>query len=83
MERVLRGLTYDSCLLYLDGVIVIGRTFHEHLTNLRKIFERFRDARLNLNPEKCQLLQEDVRYLGHIVSPEAITTDTEKLKDVR
>jgi hypothetical protein len=35
METVLQGLTYDSCPVYLDNVIVIGRTFREHLLNLR------------------------------------------------
>jgi hypothetical protein len=83
METVLRGLTYDSCLVYLDDVIVIGRTFEEHLLKLRKVFQRFREACLKLHPEKCQLLQKEIRYLGHIVSPEGISTDPEKLKAVR
>jgi hypothetical protein len=60
METVLRCLTYDSCLVYLDDVIVIGRTFKEHLLILRKVFQRFREARLKLNPEKCQPLQKEV-----------------------
>jgi hypothetical protein len=83
METVLRGLTSDSRLVYLDDVIVIGRTFEKHLVNSRKVFQRFREARLKLNPEKCQLLQKEVRYLGHIVSPERISTDPEKLEAVR
>jgi hypothetical protein len=41
METVLRGLTYDSCLVHLDDVIVTGRTFQEHLFNLRNMFQRF------------------------------------------
>jgi hypothetical protein len=68
--------------VYFDDVIVIGRTFEEHLLNPRKVFQRFREACLKLNPEKCQLFQKDVRYLGHIVSPEGISTDPEKLKAV-
>jgi hypothetical protein len=40
METVLRGLTCDSCLVYLDDLIVIGRTLHENLLNLRKVFQR-------------------------------------------
>jgi hypothetical protein len=52
MEAVLPGLMYDSCLVYLDDVIVIGHTFQEHLLNLRKVFERLREARLKLNPGK-------------------------------
>jgi hypothetical protein len=69
--------------VFLDGVIVIGRTFHEHLTNLRKMYQRFRDASLKLNPEKCHPFQKELRYVGHIVSPEGIPTDPEKLKVMR
>jgi hypothetical protein len=43
METVLLGLTYDACLVYLDDVIIIDRTFQVYLLNLRKIFERFRE----------------------------------------
>jgi hypothetical protein len=63
METVLRGLTYNSCLVYLDHVIVVGCTFQEHLLNLQ-----LPRSRLKLNPEKCQLFRRDVPYLGHIVS---------------
>jgi hypothetical protein len=83
METVLRGLTYDACLVYLDDVIIIGCTFQKNLLNLRKMFERFREACLKLNPGKCQLLQKELKYLGHIASPEGISTDPEKLKAVR
>jgi hypothetical protein len=80
METVLRGLTYDSYLMYLTGVIVIGHTFQEHLLNLRKVFEWLQEVCLKLNLEKWQLLQKEVKYLGHIVSPEGISTDSKKLK---
>jgi hypothetical protein len=54
-------------------------TFQEHLDNLWKVFQRFQEAQLKLNPEKCQLFQEEVWYLGHIVSPVRLTADPEKL----
>ena len=47
------------------------------------MFERFREAHLKLNPEKCQLLQKEEKYLRHIVSPGGISTDVEKVKAVR
>jgi hypothetical protein len=82
MEAILRGLTYESCLMYLDDVIVIGRTFQKHLLSLRKMFHPFREDRLNLNPEKSQHFQKEVQHLGHITSPGGITADPEKLKAV-
>jgi hypothetical protein len=47
--------------VYLDDVIVIGRTFQEQLDNLRRVFRRLREAHLKLTPEKCQLFRKDVR----------------------
>jgi len=83
MESVLRGLTYDACLVYLDDVIVSGRTFQEQLDKLRKVFQRIRAAHLELNSAKCQLFRKEVRYPGHIVSPSGVTTDPVKLEAVK
>ncbi|GBM21042.1 Retrovirus-related Pol polyprotein from transposon 297 [Araneus ventricosus] len=40
-ETVLRGLSSEACLVYLDDIIIVGRTFEEHLNNLRKIDKDF------------------------------------------
>jgi hypothetical protein len=65
MVFVLRGVTYEACLVCLNDVIVVGWTFYGRLDNVRKVFQRLRGARLKLNPEKCQLFQKEVRYLRH------------------
>jgi hypothetical protein len=62
MESVLRGLTYSTCLVHLDDM-VIGHFLQEQLDNLRKVFQRLREAHLKMNPEKYQLFQKEVLYL--------------------
>jgi len=44
-------------LVYLDDIIVVSRTFDEHLHHLATVFHRLRQARLRLNPDKCLLLR--------------------------
>ena len=66
--------------LYLDNIIVMGKTFEKHLKNLDLVFSRIRDAGLKIKPEKCSLLKEEVCYLGHIVSKDGIAADPEKLQ---
>ena len=83
MDVVLRGLTLDSCLVYLDDVLVHSRTFEEHLCRLRAVFERLRTAGLKLRTEKCQFVRSEVPYLGHVVSAEGIATDPTKVDKVR
>jgi hypothetical protein len=53
MDKLLRGLTYRSCLCYLDDVLVCSETFQQHISDLNDIFTRFRNAGLKLNPKKC------------------------------
>ena len=82
MQVVLEGLTWDSVLVYLDDVIVLGQTFEEHLDNLRQVFERFRTFHLKLKPRKCLLFQARVPFLGRMVSRDGIEMDPEKVKKV-
>jgi hypothetical protein len=42
MPLVLRGLTWDIVLAFLDDILVMGKDFESHLENLEKVFERFR-----------------------------------------
>ena len=83
MEFVLAGLQWQTCLVYLDDVIVYGRDFDEHLKRLREVFERLRQAGLKLKPSKCFLLRPQVPHLGHVISAEGVSTDPEKVKAVQ
>ncbi|PIK58380.1 Retrovirus-related Pol polyprotein from transposon [Apostichopus japonicus] len=83
MDRVLSGLHWQTCLVYLDDVIVYGSTFGESLNRLRVVLERLRKANLKLSPQKCHLFQQSVSYLGYVVSGTGVSTDPEKLKAVR
>ena len=37
--------------------------------------QRFRSAQLKFRPEKCQLFQQEVHYLGHVISQHGVATD--------
>ena len=48
MDTVLSRLTQKSCMVYIDNVLVIGKTFAQHLDPLREVFKCLGDARLRL-----------------------------------
>ena len=83
METVLSGLHWQSALVYLDDIVVFGRSFAEKLDRLREVLCRLRRANLKLNPKKCALFRTEVPFLGHIVSTEGVKTDPEKTKAVQ
>ena len=83
MDIVLCGLSYLTCLVYLDDVIVFGRNFDEQLERLSEVFDRFRKANLKLKPSKCSLCQRNVEFLGHVVSEDGIAMQDEKISAIR
>ena len=52
MDLVLTGLHWSHCLVYLDDIIVFGRTFDEHLDRLRMVLERQNQAGLTVTDGK-------------------------------
>ena len=54
MDLVLEGLQWLQCLVYLDDVIILGKIFEDHLSNLQAVFEQ---AGLKLQPKKMQVLK--------------------------
>ena len=83
MERVLNGLQWERCLVYLDDVICFGKTFEEASENLECVFSRLRAASLTLKPKKCNLFQRKVAFLGHVVSEAGVQCDPEKISAVK
>ena len=82
MDLVLAGLLWQTCLVYLDDVIVLGRSFDDHLKNLQAVFDCLRQAHLKLQPPKCSFAQKTVVHLGHVVSSQGISTDPSKTEKV-
>ncbi|BHF69809.1 hypothetical protein SprV_0301285600 [Sparganum proliferum] len=82
MQFVLRTLLPQSCLVYLDDIIIHGRSVSHLLQNLSLVLQKLQAAGLTINPKKCHFLQRQVTYLGHVVDETGITPDPEKIRQV-
>jgi len=83
MDLVLCGLTYETCLVYLDDIIVFSCDFDSHLARLREVFARLRAANLKVHIKKCSLFQKRVNFLGHVLTETRIEVQREKVEAVR
>ena len=79
---MLRGLNWDTCLIYFDDIIVFSNTFEEHLKRLCLVLNRLCKANLKLKPKKCHFGTRQVQFLGHVVSQHGVEADTEKMQAV-
>ncbi|GFT17119.1 retrovirus-related Pol polyprotein from transposon 17.6 [Trichonephila clavipes] len=83
METIPGGLSYEAYLVYLDDIIIVGRSFEEHLKNIRRVLQKLKEANLKLSPSKCHLFRREVTYLGHIILAEGVRTDPDKISAVK
>ena len=82
MEIALQGLQWQTCLIYLDDIIVFGSNFDEHMTRVEEILQRLREANLKLQPGKCHLFQTEVNFLGHIVGVDGVRPNAENVSKI-
>ena len=83
MSLVLEGLMPLRCLVYLDDVLVIGRTFEQHLENLKAVLEAISKAGFKLKLSKCHFAQSSVDFLGFTISASGLAPDCKKVEAVR
>ncbi len=82
MERVVGDMNLLQVLVYLDDLIVFGKSLEEHEERLMKVLERLEEAGLKVSIDKCCFCQNRVKYVGHIVSKEGIAADPDKIAAV-
>ena len=83
MERVLQGLHWHTCLVYIDDVVVFGKNEKELLVRMDEVFNRLQKARLKVKPRKFCFLARETNYLGHVISGEGVNVCPEKVAAVR
>lgn len=80
MHVVFEGL--DGVEIMVDDILIWGRTEEEHDRRLQAVLQRCREVNLRLNKEKCKFSQSQVKYLGHILSPEGLSIDPTRVQDI-
>jgi hypothetical protein len=73
MDCVLRGITWISCLGYLDDVVIFTKgSVARHVVELAAVLERLAGAGLSLKSSKCSFATTKMEYLGHDLTPDGI-----------
>ena len=65
INHILGPSRWQYALAYIDDVIIYSKTFDDHLNHLNEICQLLKQAKFRLNPEKCEIAQRQIEYLGH------------------
>lgn len=82
MDRIFPSSWSERVFTYLDDLLVVSRSFNEHMRLLSEVAERLRNAGLTVNLTKSRFCCKEVKYLGHIVGNGSIRPDPDKISAI-
>ena len=80
---MLRPYIDKFVVCYLDDILIYSKTKEEHLHHLGMVLDVLRKHQLYAKLSKCHWVQEQVEYLGHVVSADGVRMDPRKVAAVR
>ena len=81
ISMVLQGCS-DFAMAYLDDIITFRKNKVEHLEHIEIIFQKLKEAGLQLKESKCDFFKKEIHYLGHLISDKGIYPLPEKLDTI-
>ena len=80
LDIILSGVRWQSCLIYLDDVILFSRSTDEHSNHVDKILTLLQRAGITLKLTKCSFFPPKVDSLGDVIPLGNLSVATENTK---
>jgi len=82
MNSTLAPLLRKCVLVFFDDILVYSPSLEEHLCHLRLILELLAKDKWQVKLSKCSFAQQQLAYLGHIISGKGVATDPAKISAI-
>ena len=83
MNITLDGMIGRGVFVYIDDIVIYAKTLEEHERLFDEVMNRLRKTNWKLEPKRCELLRQEVTYLGHIISAKGLNPDPKKVEAVK
>ena len=80
MEKILQGI--PRVVVYIDDMLVTGRSDEEHLQILEQVLARLREYGLRSKKETCSFMMPSVEYLGYILDKDGLRATPAKVEAI-
>jgi hypothetical protein len=82
MNNILMNYLDEFVVAYLNDIIVYSNNKKEHIRHVRKILQRFREANIQTDVNKCEFHITETKFLKMIVDRDDIKMNFEKIRAI-
>lgn len=80
MNEVFKEQLRRFVLVFFDDILVFSRSVKEHVGHLRSVLQVLAQQHLYANRKKCRFGQQEIEYLGHVISRCGVAADQAKIQ---
>lgn len=82
MQDLFRPFLDKFVLVFIDDILIFSKNLHEHQQHVKQVLDILRDNKLYAKLSKCELIKQQVEFLGHIVDAEGIHMMQDKVEAI-
>ena len=82
MQEILKDFDNKQVVVYIDDILIMSRTFHEHLALVGAVLGALIQHGVKIKSSRCSWFQSEVTFLGHVVGRDGIRKCDKYIKDV-
>ena len=82
MDNLLRPFTNSFVVVYLDDILILSKSWANHLRHIQQVLNTLRQHQLYANLEKCSFSMMRLQYLGYIVDEHGVHADPSKIQAI-
>ncbi|KAK8948482.1 hypothetical protein KSP39_PZI005424 [Platanthera zijinensis] len=82
MDRIFREQKGRNLEVYVDDLMVKSRDLESHVLDLQETFATVRKYKMRLNPLKCVFGASRGKFLGHLLTPEGVEPNPDKVRAI-
>ncbi|XP_066341079.1 uncharacterized protein [Miscanthus floridulus] len=79
MNSTLAPFLRKFVLVFFDDILIYSKSYEEHLHHLALVFQQLQAHSWKIKMSKCEFAKRSIAYLGHVITPEGVKTDPQKV----
>lgn len=80
MNDILGPLLRRCVVVFIDDILIYSNTYEEHIYHIKQVLEILQHHQFFVKLSKCFFAQQELRYLGHVISASGVSTDPRKVQ---